>query len=345
VIAMAVIDSDAHVLETERTWDYMLESERAFKPRIVATPEDESSGGESWFIDGVYLGKARNVGHDTSREAREMGDIQARLKHMDELDVDIQVLYPTIFLRPYTKRPELELAVTRSYNRWLIDIWKRAPERLRWTAVLPLLTMDKALEEARFAKENGACGIFIRGLEGDKRLSDAYFFPLYEEAGRLDLPVCVHSATGSFAVHDFFADENGFSKFKLAVVGSFHALVFNEIPDKFPKTKFAFIEVSSQWVPYVIHDFARRFERRGVKIDKGDVLKKNRIYVACQTDDDLSYVLKYAGEDHLVIGTDYGHNDTSSEILALRKLKENGAVPPRIVNKILDDNARALYGL
>ena len=25
---MAVIDSDAHVLETERTWDYMLESER-----------------------------------------------------------------------------------------------------------------------------------------------------------------------------------------------------------------------------------------------------------------------------------------------------------------------------
>ena len=25
---MAVIDSDAHVLETNRTWDYMLESER-----------------------------------------------------------------------------------------------------------------------------------------------------------------------------------------------------------------------------------------------------------------------------------------------------------------------------
>ena len=46
--------------------------------------------------------------------------------------------------------------------------------------------MDKALEEARFAKDNGACGIFVRGLEGDKRLSDSYFFPLYEAAGRLD---------------------------------------------------------------------------------------------------------------------------------------------------------------
>jgi hypothetical protein len=296
---MTVIDSDAHVLETERTWDYMLQSERAYKPRIVATPNDPTSGGESWLIDDVYIGKARNVGHETPKEAREMDDINARLKHMDELDVDVQVLYPTIFLRPFT----------------------------------------------RFAKENGACGIFMRGLEGDKRLSDSHFFPLYEEAGRLDLPVCVHSATGSFAVHDFFLNECGFSKFKLAVVGSFHALIFHEIPDKFPKTKFAFIEVSSQWVPYAIHDFARRFERGGKKVDKRDVLRKNRIYVACQTDDDLPYVLKYSGEDQLVIGTDYGHNDTSSEILALRKLKEDGAVPPEIVNKILDDNARALYGL
>jgi predicted TIM-barrel fold metal-dependent hydrolase len=56
-------------------------------------------------------------------------------------------------------------------------------------------------------------------------------------------------------------------------------------------------------------------------------------------------VLKFTGEDHLVIGTDYGPNDTSSEILALRRLKEDGAVPPHVVNKILDDNARALYGL
>lgn len=343
---MAVIDSDAHVLETEHTWDYMLESERPLRPRIVPTPNDPTSGGESWLIDGTYLGKARNVGYDdTSKESREMDDIKARLKHMDELHVDVQVLYPTFCLRPFTRRPEVELALARSYNRWLIDIWKAAPARLRWVALLPLLSMDRALEEARHAKENGACGIFIRGLEGEKRLHDSYFYPLYEEAGRLDLPICVHSATGSFAVHDYFADECGFNRFKLAVVGSFHSLIFYKIPEKFPKTKWAFIEVSSQWVPYAIHDYARRLERGGAKIDKTEVLRKNKIWVACQTDDDLPYVLKYAGDDMLVIGTDYGHNDTSSEISALRKLREDGAVPTPVVNKILDDNARALYGL
>jgi predicted TIM-barrel fold metal-dependent hydrolase len=264
---------------------------------------------------------------------------------MDELEVDVQVLYPTIFLRPFTRRPEVELAVTRSYNRWLVDIWKQAPERLRWAAVLPLLSMDKALAEARFAKENGACAIFMRGLEGDKRVSDSYFFPLYQEAGRLNLPVCVHSATGSFAVHEYFLDECGFNKFKLAVVGSFHSLIFNRVPEKFPDTKWGFIEVSAQWVPYAIHDFARRFERQGRAVDKSAVLRKNKIWVACQTDDDLPYVIKYSGDDMLVIGTDYGHNDTSSEILALRKLQEDGALPPPVVRKILDDNARALYGL
>ena len=51
------------------------------------------------------------------------------------------------------------------------------------------------------------------------------------------------------------------------------------------------------------------------------------------------------GDSTLVIGTDYGHNDTSSEILALRKLREDGDVPPQVVKKILDDNAKALYSL
>jgi predicted TIM-barrel fold metal-dependent hydrolase len=342
---MAVIDADAHVLESERTWDYMLESERDMRPRVVPTPNDPSSGGESWLIDGLYMGKARNVGAETPKESREMGDVAARLKHMDELGVDVQVLYPTFCLRPFTRRPELELALARSYNRWLTDIWRAAPKRLRWVALLPLLSMDKALEEARFAKQNGACGIFIRGLEGERRLSDAYFFPLYEEAARLDLPICVHSATGSFTVHDFFTDESGFNKFKLAVVGAFHSLLFDGIPERFPGTRWGFIEVSSQWVPYAIHDFARRAERRGQSVDKSGVLRRNHIYVAVQTDDDIPYVLRYSGEDSLVIGTDYGHNDTSSEILALRKLKEGGNVPARVVNKILDDNARALYGL
>lgn len=341
---MPIIDADAHVLETERTWDYMPESERELRPQIVATPHAEESGGECWLIDGRLHPKARNVGKDTPKESREMEDITARIKHMDELEVDIQVLYPTVFLRPFTSRPEVELALCRSYNRWLVDIWRQGKGRLRWVVVLPLLSMEKALAEARWAKENGACGIFIRGLEGERLLSDVYFYPLYEEASRLEMPVCVHSATGSFAVHDFFERESGFNKFKLAVVGSFHSVLFEGIPQRFPKVKFGFIEVSAQWIPYALHDLARRLQRRGKALSK-DVLRESRIYVACQTDDDLPYVLRYSGADNLVIGSDYGHADTASELEALRTFKQSGEIEVNVIDKILDDNPRALYGL
>jgi predicted TIM-barrel fold metal-dependent hydrolase len=84
--------------------------------------------------------------------------------------------------------------------------------------------------------------------------------------------------------------------------------------------------------------------KKGRQLDK-QVLRDKRIYVACQTDDDLPYILEYAGEDNLVIGSDYGHADSAAEIEALRRIKHEGNVTPRVINKILNDNARALYGM
>ena len=339
---MSTIDADAHVIENDSTWDYLLESERRFRPEIVG-PARGDGAGDYWLIDGRVRPRT-NVGKDLPIESREMSDVRSRVRHMDELEVDLQVIYPTMFILPYTRRPEIDLALCRSYNRWMADIVKQAPDRFRWILVPPLLSMDRVFEELKFGKENGACGIFLRGLEGERQLSDPYFFPLYEEAARLDMPVCVHSANGSFTVHDFFTNESGFCKFKLAVVGAFHSLVFDGIPERFPRLKIGIIEVGAQWVPYAIHDLVRRSRRRGKEVGR-DILKSRRIYVACQTDDDLAYVLQYAGEDNLVIGSDYGHADTATEIEALRRVKERGDVSPRVIDKILADNARALYGL
>ena len=126
-------------------------------------------------------------------------------------------------------------------------------------------------------------------------------------------------------------------------VAACHALFTNSIPERFPKLRFGFIEASAQWIPYMIHD-PHRLETRGRELPP-EPLKANRIWVTCQTDDDLPYVLKYAGEDNIVVGTDYGHQDQSSEIEAMRLMREKGDVDPRVIDKILGDNAVALYGL
>lgn len=338
------IDADAHVIESERTWEFMDGPDAQFRPFTVAPTSGPDAGKRLWVVDGKLLSRDGNVGRDVPAASREMLDIESRLRHMDELEVEVQVLYPSLFLRPLTRRPEVELALCRSYNRWLAEVWRKGEGRLRWAAVLPLLEIQHALAEARFGKENGACALYIRGVMEDRLLSDPYFHPLYREAIRIDLPICIHASTGSFVWNEIFDQEIGFAKFKLPVVSSFHTIVYDGIPEKFPGLRFGFIEVSAQWVPYVIHDLARRFERKGRRLDP-ELMRAGRLYVACQTDDDLDSVLRYAGEDNIVIGSDYGHADTATEIEALRRLKLKGEVSDRAIGKILDQNPRRLYGL
>jgi predicted TIM-barrel fold metal-dependent hydrolase len=372
---MPTIDADAHVIETERTWEYLDQSERKFRPRTVSSVNDPRK--RFWLIDGRRVLRAGNVGPDTSETAREMKDIEARLRHMDRLGVDIQVLYPSLFLSPLTARPKVERGLARSYNRWLADIWRKGENRLRWAAVVPTLDIEHALAEARFAKDNGACALYLRaGPHGSvgiaekrlaslappaakvlarglrvrvrvtetKSLADPYFYPLYEEASRLNLAICIHASTGSQTWREMFEADSGFSKFKLPVISTFHSLAYHGIPSKFPRLRFGFIEVGAQWVPYVLHDLAKRFERTGKRLGQ-DFMRGNRLYVACQTSDDLAYVLRYAGENNIVIGTDYGHGDTSAEIEALRRLKTLSEVSSDAIEKILSSNPRDLYNL
>jgi predicted TIM-barrel fold metal-dependent hydrolase len=342
---MAVIDADAHVIENDQTWAFLGDSESQFKPPVVA--EVDGSGREFWIIDGKLRAKGfANVGAETPKASRELTDVAARLRHMDELGTDIQVIYPSM-LTHMTDRPDLEVALSKSYNRSLGEVWRQSNNRLRWVARLPLLSMDVALEELQSATENGCCGVFIRSIEGDRLLTDRYFFPLYEEASRLNVPVCVHASIGNASMEALLSqdrDQGNFSKFKLSVISAFHSIVVDAIPDLFPHLRFGFIEVSSQWVPYVAHDLARRFEWKGRNLAH-NLLRDNRLYVACQMDDDLPHVLSYAGEDNLVIGTDYGHADTSSELRALQALRQRDDLEPRVIEKLLDANPRALYGL
>ena len=69
------------------------------------------------------------------------------------------------------------------------------------------------------------------------------------------------------------------------------------------------------------------------------------MYVTCENSDDIPYIVREAGEDCLVIGTDYGHTDTSSDVDAIKMFRERTDLTPKVKQKILSDNARALYAL
>ena len=366
---LQIIDADAHVIETNHTWDYLEPGEEKYRPLLYTSPDNPMQ--DFWVIGGkvrgfrfptlteqqqAEAGRVFGINISTPQEAREMDDIELRLKHMDELGIETQVLHNTLWIERITDQPAAEIALCRSWNRWMADVWKKGAGRLRWVAVVPMMTIEEAITQLREAKENGAVGVCMRPIEGDRFITDPYFFPLYEEASRLNMPAVIHIANGNPDNCDLYRDPGAgdnfggfkpgglFAMFRAPTVVSCHALLSSTLPRLFPDLRWAFVEADAQWLPWVIHETRRRRARTSNPLPE-NVTKEFGIFVTCETDDDLPYIIDKVGEDCLIAGTDYGHSDPTSDMDAFAKLRQREDISPVALRKIVWDNPKALYGL
>ncbi|HTN69886.1 MAG TPA: amidohydrolase family protein, partial [Methylomirabilota bacterium] len=294
-----VIDADAHVVESARTWDYMDPSENQYRPIPLETREDAGVKQQFWVIDGKVRGfrfpafsaaelerRSQQVGRKfaEAQESRELGNVDLRLEHMDETSVDIQVLHNTMFIESATDRAAVEVALCASWNRWLADIWRQGKGRLRWSCMAPTLSMPDALDQIRFAKDNGACAVLMRPVEGNRLLADPYFYPIYDEASRLNMAIAIHIANGNPWLSDLYNHPvriaGTLHKFRIPTVGAFNDVVLSEIPQVFPELRWGFIEASSQWLPWVLHEAKNRFKTLGREWPE-NFTRAYRMFVTC----------------------------------------------------------------
>jgi predicted TIM-barrel fold metal-dependent hydrolase len=356
---MPVIDADTHVDECEETWSYMPLADSKHRP-VTLVPGDDVPEGSArpgytrhWFVGGTL--SIRRIRDDmrtgTTVETRELRDVTARLRHMDKMGVDVHILYPTAFLTHITGDADAQVAICKSYNRWLSEKCSQSDGRLRWVAVVPMLDVEAAVDEMHWASEHGACGVFKLATEVGKRVTDPYFFPIYQAANDLGLGLCIHTGSGDqprggSAFGDALGNTN--------VVDAFHGIAFSGLAGKFPKMRFGFIEAGASWIPYVIDQLYARRERMSWAwssfnyADLTSLFQDNRLYVTCQSHEDISYLLRFGTEDNLMIGTDYTHADASAEIEAIagiRRMADEGIIDQTAKRKILEDNPKAFYGL
>jgi 2,3-dihydroxybenzoate decarboxylase len=128
-----------------------------------------------------------------------------RLKEMDEAGIDLQVLSHGA---PATQRIEGDLAVSvsRNANDRLHKTIQSYPERFRAFAVLPSNEPKAAADELeRAVTKLGFKGAMLHGLSyGEKNsglfLDDKRFWPIYERAAKLDVPIYLHPAVPHPAV-------------------------------------------------------------------------------------------------------------------------------------------------
>ena len=61
--------------------------------------------------------------------------------------------------------------------------------------------------------------------------------------------------------------------------------------------------------------------------------------------ENLPYLVDVMGEDHIMIGSDYGHQDPSEEQQMVATLRAREDIPNRVTEKILSDNPQSFYHL
>ena len=360
-----VFDADTHIAESEAMWRLIDKEMYPRRPVLARIPEDTwyQDRNAFWLIDGEIFpkpaGKAsfslitpsaqkKESGRgDIHLAVRELTDPLARLKDMDKIGVEVQVVYPTLFLVYLTDDAQLDIALSRAYNRFIANACANAPERLKWVAILPLRDIARSLEEMKWAKQQGAVGVFFRGMEGNLTLDNPQLHPIYALAQLLDLTICIHTGSGSrHLMQPFDVERNHtFAHNRVLPVVAFRDLVANRIPELFPKLRFGFIEAAASWVPYIWHVLRRSVRPDFKSKNPLDLFREYRFWIACEADEELPHLLNYIGEEHIVIGSDYGHNDPSKEPDFVRNMRAREDVPPAVIEKILCDNPRRLYGV
>jgi len=324
---MKVVDADAHVEENEAMWTHLDAEFRGRRPIPLTFPEGELSGPYSnsnavWMIEGKIFPKQQGRGYHTfatpplsararakpySIGAQDMTDVPARLADMDQHGITCQVVYPTLFLVTLAEELGLERALCQAYNRFMSEACAKSQGRIYFAAVVPTQYAPDAIQVAREAKELGAVSVMVPGLLWDKPLSDESFLPFYEELAKLNLPLGVHVAWGSPSLTNIFSkpEDGAFGSFILPVVMGFWSLMVTGVYDRFPELKVAFLEAGCESLPYAINQLDRSYHQGRYKLRHApsEYLRLGNIYLACEAEEDLEYVLRYIQDDQLSIAS------------------------------------------
>ncbi len=181
--------------------------------------------------------------------------------------------------------------------------------------------------------------------------------------------MCIHTGSGCPAFTEVLDNRIGgsFPGVRLLPLIGFQHLVGNRIPERFPDLRIGFIETGASWVPYVLHYIERDWQRKHQPYMPHlgpSLFRDYRIYVACESDEDLPYLAEYVGDENLITGSDYGHHfgqiptlqpisfanrllggDPSADVALVGELQAREDLSDEMLAKLLLTNPRRFYGM
>jgi len=375
---MRVIDADGHVEENPLTFSdrYFAPEFRPHRPQVVPGTED---GLAYWMIDEQLFPRrvgrgCNNLGTPASYQGKpvrhaqrkpdslgsmELTNLKERLQIMDEENIWLQVLYPTLFLAyPLSSNPAYTSAMCDAYNRWLGDVLA-GQERLKWVGVANLDDIAAAVNQVKEAKKLGAVGMMILGTAGDRLLDDQSLLPFYQAVATEDLSLAVHVGWACPSLNNLYTHiyPSGVIPFLMPVLMGMVSMMSGGIFDRFPNLRVVYLEAGCLWVHFILERLHHRFQHSGKnlsnivsrtapiqKLPPEEYIKKGNIYFSSEVEDVLlPQVLDLVGDGQLMFASDMPHGDR--ERFAAKMLQDRKDISDAAKTKILETNPAKFYRL
>ncbi|HEX9463760.1 MAG TPA: amidohydrolase family protein [Alphaproteobacteria bacterium] len=233
-----------------------------------------------------FADRKQQLGHDLADELLDIGD--TRLAAMDAAGISLQVLSLSI---PGCQALDAAEAVpmARDANDRMSDTIKVHPGRFAGFAALP--TADPAASAAeleRAVRRLGFKGAMINGHTQGSFLDDRKYWPIFEAAQALDVPVYLHPRDPHPAVLKAYFEgyeELAFAGwgFAMDTCSHFLRLVFSGVFDAYPRLRMILGHLG-EGLPFWLHrleDHTRgAAKRRGLKRTPAQYLTENLV-VTC----------------------------------------------------------------
>lgn len=287
--------------------------------------------------------------------ANQLGDLGAqRIAHMDAAGVDHAVLALT---SPGVQIMEKADAVAYAIyaNDWLVDNMKAHPDRYSGLAAVAPQDPAAAAKEIERAKALGLKGVIINSHTHHEYLDDPKFWPIFEAAEKLEMPIYLHPYTPSKQMLAPFLEKGlDGAIFGFSVETSLHALriIIAGVFDRFPKLQLI-LGHTGEALPFWLYrlDYmhkagvvSKRYDSmKPLQRKVSDYLRENFHYTnsGVAWEPSIRFVQDVIGVDRMMYAMDYPYQYVPEEVGVLDRM----GMSDEDKKKFFQTNAEKLFRL
>lgn len=193
-------------------------------------------------------------------------DVELTRRWMDSMGIDISLLFPTPMLQlSFHPLVEMQVALARAYNKWLVERVLAEEKRIRALLYLPLHDPDEAYKIVEeMAGLPGVSGFVVIATH-DVPVHSNRLMKIYAALEERGLPLAFHAhwnwRDGAFKQMNRFLSAHalGFVFYNMVHMTNW---VINGMPERFPKLKTVWMESGLAWLPFMMQRLDNEYRMR-----------------------------------------------------------------------------------